>query len=42
MAQTDEQYAQQVGTYISSLSRLQQAMTDIADALNTPADKKEA
>ena len=42
LTHADDQYAQQVSTYISSLSRLQQAMTDIADALNKPAQEKEA
>ncbi|MBQ2700457.1 MAG: hypothetical protein IJF65_04785 [Clostridia bacterium] len=42
LTHADDQYAQQVSTYISSLSRLQQAMTDIADALNKPAQEREA
>ena len=42
LTQADDQYSQQVGTYISSLSRLQQAMTDIAEALRKPDEEKEA
>lgn len=43
LTQADEQYAQQVSTYISSLSKLQQAMADIAAALEknaVPAEKE--
>lgn len=42
LSHADDQYAHQVDTYISSLSRLQQAMTDIAEALSKPEEKKEA
>ena len=38
----DEQYSQQVSTYISSLSKLQQAMTDISAALEKLSPMKEA
>ena len=38
----DEQYSQQVSTYISSLSKLQQAMTDISAALEKLSPTKEA
>jgi len=42
LSHADDQYAHQVDTYITSLSRLQQAMTDIANALNKPEQKEEA
>ncbi|MBQ8535903.1 MAG: hypothetical protein IJ461_00650 [Clostridia bacterium] len=42
LTQADDQYTQQVNTYITSLSRLQQAMTDIANAIEKPVEGKEA
>lgn len=42
LTSADEQYSQQVSTYISSLSKLQQAMTDISAALEKLSPAKEA